>query len=181
MKRYFSLALGGALLGLIGCSTPNKVAVLDPVGPAPTEVLTGTRDGSLQVYSARLPSNVDLVEEEWEWNDDGGKNEFLYSPGHSDYAIYAEDGALVKRVRNARNSEDSEPAIVSLPAGRYEVAADAEDGYGGTEPVRVPVAIHSGERTDVHLTEGWRPRGHYSKKEMVPSPSGDVAGSRADP
>jgi hypothetical protein len=181
MRIYCSLALIGALLGLIGCSSPMKVSCLAPIGPAPTEARAGTGDGSLQVYSARLAANVGFMEAEWRWNNDFGKNEFLYSPGHCDYAIYAEDGALVKQVQNAQNYQDSQPTVVSLPSGHFEVAADAEDGYGGTQPVRVPVVIRSGLNTEVHLAEGWRPRGHYSKKEMVSSVSGDVAGWRANP
>ena len=151
MKRWFSIALSGAIFGLMGCSSPRKVAVLDPIEPAPADSPATTGDGSLQVYSARRPAGIELTKQEWLWNNDFGRNDFLFSPAHTDYAVYDDQGVLLRRVRNVRDANDSEPAIVPLPPGRYEIQADAENGYGGSIAVQVPVVIRAGQNTKVQL------------------------------
>jgi len=92
----------------------SRSAVLAPIGPAPTDGRPTTGDGSLQVYSARQPARVEFTTQEWLWNNDFGRNDFLFSSAHTDYAVYDEQGVLRRRVQNARDANDSEPAIVSL-------------------------------------------------------------------
>ena len=122
------------MLGLIGCSSSGKVAVLASIGPAPTDGRPTTRDGSLQVYSARQPARVEFTTQEWLWNNDFGRNDFLFSSAHTDYAVYDEQGVLRRRVQNARDANDSEPAIVSLPAGCYEIQAETLRNQSATGP-----------------------------------------------
>ena len=57
------------------------------------------------IYSARTPADVDVNMAEWRYNNDFGKNEFLYEPAHTDYTIYARNGEVFKHVRNARSIE----------------------------------------------------------------------------
>jgi hypothetical protein len=85
------------------------------------------------------------------------------------------DGRLLKRVRNARDGNDREPTLVSLPPGRYEIQAEAED-YAGTLEVRVPVIIQAGRTTAAHLSGGWRPQRQYTGNEVVRLPDGEIAG-----
>jgi hypothetical protein len=175
MKYVNIIVSTGALIGLVGCASPVKVAVLEPVGPAPTGRLQGSSIGCLQVFSARQPAVIDLNMEERAWNSDFGKNEFEYAQGHTAYTIYNEAGRLVKRVRNARNQDDPEPTLVPLPAGCYEIRAEAE-ARAGTVAVSIPVVIRPGRITTAHLAGGWKPRGHYTDNEVVRLPDGAIAG-----
>jgi hypothetical protein len=113
--------------------------------------------------------------EERLWDDDLGKNEFRYDTAHTDCTIYSEGGRLLKRVRNARDRNDPEPTLVSLPPGRYEIQAGAED-YAGTLEVRVPVVIQAGRTTVAHLSGGWKPQRQYTRNEVVRLPDGEIAG-----
>jgi hypothetical protein len=156
MKPPLLLAsIAGAWLCLTGCASQSRVVLLPPVGPAPapTGRTESGSDGRLQVFSGRERAVEDVNMEEWRWNDDFGKNAFLYAPAHSDYSIYNSEGNLVERVRNARNEEDPQPAVVTLPPGHYEVKAEAENDRG-TYNVRVPVVIRSGQTTTVRLAGG---------------------------
>jgi hypothetical protein len=138
-----------------------------------------SKEGSLQVYSARVSADVDVNAEEFFWNNDFGRNDFLYEPAHADYTIYGSDGKVLKRVRNAHDWNDGKPALVKLPPGHYEVQAQAEAYAGETIPVKVPVVIKAGHETVVHLGGDWKPRGHYKRTELVRLPNGQMAGWRA--
>jgi len=48
------------------------------------------------------------------------------SPNLDEYAIYSKVGGFIKRVRNARNPNEPDPVLVSLPPGLYEIQAEAE-------------------------------------------------------
>ena len=78
-------------------------------------------------------------------------------------------------MRNARNPNDGEPALVSLPPGRYEILAQAQD-WAGTVEVTVPVVIRAGRTTTAHLVDGWKPHRHYTDKDVVRLPDGEIAG-----
>ena len=175
MRQANTMVLTGALIWLVGCASPTKVAVLEPIGPRPAKRLNSPGDGHLQVYSAREQADIDPNMEERLWNDDLGKNEFRYDPAHTDYTIYSEGGRLLKRVRNAPDRNDPEPTLVSLPPGRYEILAEAEDGAGTLE-VRVPVVIQAGRTTTAHLSGGWKPQSQYTRNEVVRLPDGEIAG-----
>ena len=125
MKYLSAVSLAGAMLWIAGCASVSNVVVVDSVGPGPAEGLHGTGEGALVIYSARASADVDINTAAWRWNNDFGKNEFLYEPAHSDYTIYAQNGEVFKRVRNARNANDDTPTVVALPAGSYKVEAEA--------------------------------------------------------
>ena len=71
------------------------------------------------------------------YNNDFGKNEFLYEPAHTDYTIYAQNGEVFRHVRNARDPNDQAPTLVTLPAGSYKVEAHG-----------LKLRFKPGERTD---------------------------------
>jgi hypothetical protein len=147
MKNLGLIATGGAVVCLVGCATPAQFTVSEPVGPAPTERARAPDEATLQVYSARVRAPVDVNREEFLWHNDFGKNDFLYEPAHTDYTIYCQNGKIFKHVRNARGADDSQPALMSMPPGRYEVVASAR-GFG---LVTIPVVIEKGKRTTVNL------------------------------
>src|ERR1035437_8011664 len=80
MKYVNTVALAGALVWLVGCATASRVVVTEPVGPGPLAGSPGRGDGSLVIYSARAPADVDVNIAEWRYNNDFGRNDFLYEP-----------------------------------------------------------------------------------------------------
>ncbi len=147
MKHMPSIAGSTALVLLIGCASDPQNARVDPPAPAGN----ASDQGSLEVYSARRRMPVDLNAETYFWNNDFGRNDFLYEPAHTDYAIYAPNGTLVERVRNARAWDDGNPTRVTLPAGAYTVEARTESSDGVSKTVDVALVIKAGETTAVHL------------------------------
>jgi hypothetical protein len=146
--NYLSLiAASSAMVCLVGCATAAQFTVSEPVGPTPTERARSPDDSTLQVYSARVRAPVDVNREEFLWNNDFGRNDFLYEPAHTDYTIYYQNGKMFKHVRNAQGAGDPQPALMSLPPGRYEVVAYAR-GFG---LVTVPVVVEKGKCTIVNL------------------------------
>ena len=135
MKYVNSVALAGALVWLVGCATAPRAVVTEPVGPGPLAGSPGRGDGSLVIYSARAPADVDVNIAEWRYNNDFGRNDFVYEPAYTDYTIYAQNGEVFKRVSNARSMNDAVPTVVALPPGRYKVDAEAVDC--DSSPVRV--------------------------------------------
>lgn len=182
MRYLRTLAGACAIFGLAGCASTPDVAVLTPVSPAPAEGVKARRDGFLQVYSARKRAFTDLNTEEFLWNNDFGKNDFLYHPAHTDYDILSEDGKLVQHVTNARDINDPHPALVPLPPGTYKLHAKAEDYGTARFTAVVPVVIHGGTTTAAHLDEEpWKPTGPYDKSDLVRLPDGRIVGWQAGP
>jgi hypothetical protein len=146
---------------LVSCaSTP---VVLAPVGPEPApwsglEPSAGT--GGLQVFTATDEYELD--------------HDVPYFP-HQDYEIYSGTGSRLRRVWNSQSHEDETPAVVTLPAGKYLVKADAEL-YGF---VTVPVVIRPAELTRVILQPGWSPKPAVARSELVRIPQGYYVGWRA--
>src|SRR5512133_3146239 len=101
MKHLSWITLTSTVIWLTGCASTPKISVLTPLGPAPNEHADPGNKGFLQVYSARQRAVVDPNAEEFFWNNDFGRNDFLWQSAHTDYRIYTSDGALFKRVRNA--------------------------------------------------------------------------------
>lgn len=179
MKYLGAVSLAGAMLWVAGCASVSKVVVVEPVGPGPTERSQGTGEGSLVIYSARASADVDLCTQEWRWNNDFGKNEFLYEPAHSDYTIYAKNGEVFKHVRNARNGDDDTPTAVALPAGSYQVEAEAVNCDSGRVKVLMTVVIRPGQTTLANLEGGWTPTGQSQETQVAKLPCGRVIGWRA--
>jgi hypothetical protein len=153
MKHVGSIGVSTAVICLVGCATSAPLTVSGPVGPAPAEHANASGGSALQVYSARSRAPVDVNMEEFFWNNDFGKNEFLYEPAHTDYTVYTQDGKVLEHVRNARYPNDSQPAVVPLPPGNYKVKARAR-GFG---LVTIPVVIEPGKLTRVNLQRGENP------------------------
>ena len=157
LKCSKSIAAAGALLWAVGCASAEKVTVLEPVGPALTGQAGTMADGQLQVYSARQRALVDLNREEFLWNNDFGRNDFLYEPARTGYTIFSQDGKVLKQVRNGRGSNDEKPTLVTLGPGSYKIEAEAERNDGVPLMVDVPVVIKAKQTTVVHLEADWKP------------------------
>jgi hypothetical protein len=167
------------MIGLVGCASAPPVVVVDPVGPGPVAGSQGTGDGSLVVYSARTPGEMDLNRETWLWNNDFGKNEFMDEPAHTDYTIYARNGEVFQRVHNARSVNDGTPTLVTLPAGSYTVEAAAVNCDGDYVRVLMTVVIKTGQTTMAHLEGGWNPGDQATQTELAKLPCGRAVGWRA--
>jgi hypothetical protein len=180
MKYASSLALAGAVVCLAGCASAPREVVVTPVGPAPTEMFPDSREGSLVIYSARARADVDINTEEWRYNNDFGRNEFLYERAHSAYNIYSRDGKRVKQVPNARDPNDETPTVVTLPVGSYRVEAEAIDCDDSRVAVLLPVVVRPGQATLAHLEGGWAPEGELGRAPLAKLPCGRPIGWRAD-
>jgi hypothetical protein len=179
MKYANSVALAGAMVWLVGCASPSRVVVVEPVGPAPAGTPHETSNGSLVVYSARTPAEVDVNTETWLWNNDFGKNEFLQEPAHTDYTIYTQDGAVLRHVRNARSMNADTPTLVTLPVGTYKVEARGLDCASNRVRVLMTVVIRPGETTMAHLEGDWNPLSQDGEAQLAKLPCGRVIGWRA--
>ena len=179
IKYTSAVSLAGAMLWLAGCASVSKVAVVEPVGPGPTEGSHGTGEGALVIYSARASADMDINMAEWRWDNDFGRNEFMYEPAHSDYTIYAKNGEIFKHVHNARNAEDDTPTVVSLPAGSYRVEAEGVDCDSDRVKVLMTVVVEPGQTTLANLEGGWNLTGQSQETQVAKLPCGRVIGWRA--
>src|ERR1039458_114238 len=179
MKYLSAVSLAGAMVWIAGCASVSHLVVVEPVGPGPTEGSHGTGEGALVIYSARASADVDINTAEWRWNNDFGKNEFLYEPAHSDYTIYAQNGEVFKRVRNARDMNDDTPKVVTLPAGSYKVEAQALDCDSSRVKVLLTVVVKPGQTTTAHLEGDWNPGVQDKETELATLPCGRIIGWRA--
>ncbi len=175
-----AIAISTVLVWLAGCTSVPRVVVQEPVGPCHRVVAEGANDGSLQVYSARRRIPTDTNLEQFFWNYDFGKNDFLYGSAHTDYTIFVGDTTVFEHVRNSRNLNDEQPALVRLPAGSYTVQAEAE-AYGGiTRTVVVSLVVEAGQMTTIHLEPKWFPsRESLDPSRVVRLADGRVIGCRA--
>jgi len=130
------------------------------------------------IYSARTTANVDINMEEWRWNDDFGKNAFLYDPAHTDYTIYTPDGEVFKHVRNARGPNDGTPTVVALPAGSYKVEAEGVNCDANRVKVLMAVVVKTGQTTLAHLDGEWNLMGQFKEAEFAKLPCGRIIGWR---
>ncbi len=153
-----AIPLAGALIVflLAGCGTTPQLVVLPTVGPDTFASPQSQRSGFLQVYSARVTADTDANFDEFFANDDFGGNQFPVEPAHTDYTIYTQAGQVFERVHNARNLDDPQPSLVTLPGGTYKIEAQKKDANPGTVPVVVPVIIEAGRVTQVHLDGDYR-------------------------
>ena len=174
-------ALGMVLALVCGaCASSKNYVVNEAVGPAPGQKIESAQNGILQVYSAREEADVDLNQQIFFWNNDFGKNDFMYEPAHTSYSIFTHNGLLYAHVRNALDQNDEVPTRVSIPAGSYTVEAQAEGGNVTTVKVIVPVTVKAGETTVVHLERDWKPSKHQAQEnELVRAYDGRIIGWRA--
>lgn len=177
MKNRCFKFLMPILICTVGCATDTRVALLKPVGPDPALAAQSSGPGYLQVYSARERAPIDLNTEDFLWNNDFGKNEFLHWTAHTRYSLYAPDGHLLQQVRNSTGMNDANPTAVKLSPGVYQVEAEAEDYNDVTLNVMVPVLIEPGLTTVVHLDGNSNttiPR--KQSDELVRLPNGNIVG-----
>ena len=176
MKLAYSFVLTSTLIWAVGCASTSHLTRLAPVGPALTEVPQKQDAAILEVYSARVRAPVDLNREEFLWNNDFGKNDFLYEPSHTSYTIYTADGAIFRKIRNAKDMNDANPTLVDLPQGEYRIQAEAEDYGGCAFTVAIPVIVEPGLTTVVHLDGSWQPPRGVDAKSVVKLPNGKYVG-----
>jgi hypothetical protein len=173
-----SIVLATSLFGVVGYASSPTFTRLSPVGPNIAGGSRGPGAGFLQVYSARVPAERGLATEIFFWNVDFGQNEFLHGVAHTGYTIFALDGKVLQKVRNANGMNDANPTPVELRPGMYEIQVEAEDYNGITTTVRIPVRIESGATTIAHLDGTWSPRG-VAAGDLVRLPNGTAVGWRA--
>jgi hypothetical protein len=174
----YAALLTATLLGAAGCATGPRLTQLDQVGPGPVPAVQTPGGGFLQIFSARETAPRDLNLEEFAWNNDFGRNEFLHGAAHTRYTIYDADGRLLQRVPNAEGMHDAHPALVRLSPGLYRVEAESEDYNNVTLAVSVPVYVKAGVTTTVHLDGQWKPPGPVQGDEVVRLPNGRIVGWR---
>jgi hypothetical protein len=167
MKYATAIAMSAAALLVGGCASTSKVVLNEPIGPCNGMAIQGTGSGYVQVYSAREPVPIDLNMETYFYNNDFGRNDFLYAPAHTDYTVFDSEGKLFKHVSNARNLYDGNPAVVKLPAGRYTVQAEAEEPGLTTVTMVIPLMVLSGQTTAVHLEPAWKRPGELEHPDQV--------------
>jgi hypothetical protein len=165
-----------ALLSAAGCAAPSHVSRLPGVGPVPSLAAPDAGVGFLQVYSARERLPINLNGEEFAWNNDYGRNEFLYDSAHTGYSLYSKDGELLLQVPNATAMNDANPTRLELSPGTYEVKAEAADFDGIVSTVTVPVCIAPGLTTLVHLDGSGDSRAMKAGGQLVRLGNGSVVG-----
>src|ERR1039458_3076409 len=121
MQYVIAIVVSSSVACLVGCASTPQIAITEGVGPAPTGQAEASGKSVLQVYSARVKVLTDLNREEFLWNNDFGKNDFLYEAAHTDYTICRRDGKVFQRVRNARNPNRSEEHTSELQSLRHLV------------------------------------------------------------
>lgn len=174
----YANTLAAATLWLAGCASAPTVAVVDPIGPAPSLGAPGSGDGALVVYSARTPAFVDINNEDWRRDGSFGRDQTAIELSHTAYSVYTTTGELVEQVRNARHLGDETPFVVALRPGAYRVEAEAINCDGSRIVVILPVVIKAGETTVANLEGGWRPQG-VEGTELARLPCGRAIGWRA--
>jgi hypothetical protein len=162
IKNSFCIALLAAAIA--GCASDSSVVVKDPVGPdlAPPRIHVNQnqKDGSLVVYSALEAANP--VSSDY--------------PTHAGYAIYDENGKLLRHVENRSGPFEQSPETVSLAPGEYRVKALATN-HG---IVTVPVIIKENETTILDLDKSHFPQHKPTGAgQWVRLPSGEVIGMRS--
>jgi hypothetical protein len=98
-----------------------------------------------------------------------------YGYPHSGYTIYDQDGKVVRYIRNHLGRMDGVPTVIPIPAGSYQIQADAEH-YGR---VTFPIEIIAGRTSVVHLeAELKQSEAPHPNSQLVRLPSGQVVGWR---
>gem|GEM_PF-2199171 len=173
--------MSGVVIGLVGCASAPKVVLNEAVGPCHRASAQNAGDGFVQVFSARERVPIDHNIETFFWNNDFGRNEFLYGQARTPYTILSQDGTVIKRVRNDRDLNDEQPALVGLSPGHYTVEAQAEKGGGTTVTAVVPLVVESGLTTTVDLEPTYRRTGEGAESgDVVRLGDGRVVGCRAE-
>jgi hypothetical protein len=132
--------------------------------------------GYLQVYSARERLPININGEEFVWNNDYGRNEFLYGAAHTSYSLFTPDGQSIVEVPNATGMHDASPTLLELAPGDYQVKAEAADYDGVVSTVMVPVCVHAGQTTLVRLDGKWDVQAPEPGAQWVRLANGTIVG-----
>ena len=154
--------LAGAMLltAVPACTSPRNPAVLQPVGPAPTDQARHQTDGYLVVYSA------------WSNFVDQGS-----TPHHSRYVIAPDDRSAPREIINHVDRFDEGPIRVPLSPGSYRVKA--RSAHFGR--VTVPVVIKPRQTTFVYLDGALHVNASSGEQATaVKLPDGEVVGWSAN-
>lgn len=178
MKSIDSASVCICAVCLMGCAS-SETRVSSPLGPRPGAITSTEPSGALQVFSARQKADSDINFEEF-FAGEAALREFD-EPAHTDYSLYSKTGEFLRRVQNARDCQDAEPTLLRLPAGHYQVKAEAEGPRCQRTTVIVPVIVEAGRTTRVHLGAPWKPNDSIAEAEIVHLPNGQPVGWRATP
>jgi hypothetical protein len=176
MKNTCAIILVAALLGTVGCASSSRVARLPGVGPGAATAESSDTEGYLRVYSAREQVPINVNGEEFYWNSDYGRNDFLYGAAHTAYTLLHHDGQLLMRVPNATGMNDAKPTLVNLAPGDYLVKAEAADYDGVDTTVTVPVCVVAGQTTVLHLDGQWSAGVTGAGNDLVRLANGSAVG-----
>jgi len=160
MKTFGILLVSAVAALLAGCAAPSHTVVSQQVGPdlARPRINAGAGQGRLVVYTA-----TELLDP------------VAYFPTHGSYAIYKEDGALLRRVDNRSGTFDQEPIAVSLPAGAYKIKGRATNAG----EIEATVIVAENKTTIVDLQGATLPQHKPTGAgQWVRLPDGKVIGMR---
>lgn len=158
MKTSITIILGATVTALLA-GHATAAMVLAPVGPNPFGLRNPAASGQLQVFSA--------LEGHSEGNDPAWFQ-------HTGYYLYNSHGRLLRHVDNTVGYYARAPRLISLPAGKYLVKAQAKDAFW----LEAPVVIKPGQTTDIHLDGDWRLPASTPKADLVSAPAGYPVGWR---
>ena len=175
--NYCVVALVAVLV--VGCASAPKVVVVDPVGPVPQARSYDGGEGTLVVYSARVPAYPETRPELWGEVFDPEANASRYEAANSGYTIYSRDGKVIKQVRNGSDESSGAPTLVSLKPGSYTVEAEAVNCDARKVKAVLVAVIKPGQTTVVHLQGGWMPGREAGQADLATLPCGRPIGWRA--
>jgi hypothetical protein len=180
MKYLSLLTLAGVLICVAGCASAPRAVVTTPLGPGPAQPSQPGGDGSVVLYTAPQPADVDINTLTWLENNDYGRNAFLVQQAHSDYTIYTSDGQLFKRVANSSGADGKAPAVVELPPSTYRIESEAIDCNATRVPVLLTVVVRPGQTTLANLDGTWTPEVAQGHPLLARLPCGRPIGYSAN-
>ena len=178
MKSIVSASVCMCAVCLMGCAS-SETRISSPLGPRPGATTSAEPSGTLQVFSAHQKVDSDINFEEFFAGAEALRE--FDEPAHTDYSLCSRTGEFLRRVQNARDSQDAEPTLLPLPPGRYQVKAEAEGADCLRTRVIVPVIVEAGRTTRVHLEAPWKPNRSVGEAKIVHLPNGQPVGWRATP
>jgi hypothetical protein len=143
------------LLAASACAPVAPLVIEKHIGPFDPEA-PPAHHGSLVVYTEMEPFN--------------GDPDYLVRTG---YTVLTTGNAIVQQVDNRSTVPARDPALLSLPAGRYKVVASAN----GSGPVSLSAVIEAGRMTIIDLNEEVLPVRTTEGGNWVRLSSGQIIGA----
>ena len=194
MKPIFRCLLASLTVLLPACASQERV-IHETVGPAPQRPAESrskgyleatstpstpsgdSSEGNLKIYTARRKQDIDKRLVGYAAN---SRWDRVFFKAHTDYALIASDGKVYRKVQNSRGTNDGEPAVVTIPAGTYQVKAEAEDFGADTFPITISVRVEPGQTTTIFLSQEWEWTVPKTQENTgVQLPNGRIIGWRA--